>query len=200
MDLVFKAARVAAHAHRNQYRKWPNAMGLLDPYITHPAKVASALMIGQDDLQRVMYGSFEDMVAAAWLHDVVEDTEITHFYLEQMFPRGVTDLVKGMTNVKVPGLSRDEQKAADRRRLSTQPAAVKVLKAYDRIINLEDLATAPRSFMQKYIPESEELLKVLRTYLPLPVVRRYEGLLNRYREASPPEQAGELRGEVARMV
>ena len=191
MDLVLKAAKVATHAHRNQFRKWPNRMGLLDPYITNPAKVASAIMTSQDDLGWAIYGPLEHIIAAAWLHDVVEDTELSLFYLEQMFPKEVTSIVKGMTNVKVAGLSRDQQKATDRKRLATQPGSVKLLKAFDRIVNLEDLASAPLSFMKKYIPESEELLKILWTYLPRPVVVRYQGLLDHYGRklgALPPEQ------------
>lgn len=62
------AARIATKAHEGQTR-WDKTT----PYITHPQAVARALIEeGYWD---------EEYVAAAWLHDVIEDTDVTENYL-----------------------------------------------------------------------------------------------------------------------
>ncbi|MFZ2526639.1 MAG: HD domain-containing protein [Rhodococcus sp. (in: high G+C Gram-positive bacteria)] len=73
------AEQIATTAHHGQVDKAGR------PYITHPARVAAR--VAGDDYA----------VAAAWLHDVVEDTEVTLADLEQLFPPEVTAAVEALT-------------------------------------------------------------------------------------------------------
>ena len=45
----------------------------------------------------------EEMIAAAWLHDVVEDTPATLFEVEKEFGKGVASLVENLTDISKPG-------------------------------------------------------------------------------------------------
>ena len=85
--LVERAMRRAARAHRNHRRKASDL-----PYISHPAGVALILLqAGFDD---------EAMLAAALLHDVVEDTECDLADLEAEFPPVVVEYVDALTEDK----------------------------------------------------------------------------------------------------
>lgn len=88
--VVEKAIRFAATAHREQKRK-----GCDLPYIVHPAAVASILQqAGFDD---------ENLLAAAWLHDTVEDTSATLDDIADEFPHEVVELVDAMSEDKTDG-------------------------------------------------------------------------------------------------
>lgn len=78
-SLEMLAARIATAAHAGQVDKAGN------PYIEHPARVAARV------------AGDERAVAAAWLHDVVEDTAVTLAELEQTFPAEVTTAVDALT-------------------------------------------------------------------------------------------------------
>jgi hypothetical protein len=86
MNTIEKAKDVATWAHSGQFR-----LGGM-PYITHPEAVANMLMNA---------GESEEVVATAWLHDVVEDTQVT---LEDLrahgFPESVVMAVEVITKVK----------------------------------------------------------------------------------------------------
>ncbi len=86
--LVERALRVAAIAHQGQSRKASSV-----PYITHPVAVAMIL-------QRHGFTSPE-MLAAALLHDVVEDTSVTAHDLSEQFPAAVMQLVTALTETKL---------------------------------------------------------------------------------------------------
>jgi (p)ppGpp synthase/HD superfamily hydrolase len=85
--LLEQALRTAALAHRGQTRKASEI-----PYITHPCAVAMVLVRAgfQDD----------ELLAAALLHDVVEDTETTLSDLQNQFPPRVCELVAALTEDK----------------------------------------------------------------------------------------------------
>jgi len=89
--LELKAKAIATKAHEGQTR-WNKT-----PYITHPARVAEAVR----DLNLIENIGDEHMVdcilAAAWLHDVVEDTQITLKDLSD-FPPFVVDMVETLTH------------------------------------------------------------------------------------------------------
>jgi (p)ppGpp synthase/HD superfamily hydrolase len=157
MEWVAKAARIATHAHRLQYRKFPGADGRLRPYIEHPARVAGLVLQHQDDFYS---DSLEDVVAAAWLHDVVEDTDCQQFYIDEMFSGRpvIAYLVRHLTNGSYGELNRAARKAKDRDRLRGVMPAAKLIKALDRLDNLRDMAGAEPSFIKLYCDESELLI------------------------------------------
>lgn len=86
-SLVERAIRVAARCHRDQNRKSSDL-----PYISHPASVALILLrAGFDD---------DCILAAALLHDVVEDTAYTQEQIAEEFPAKVSEIVADLTEHK----------------------------------------------------------------------------------------------------
>ena len=85
--LVEKAVRIAAVSHRDQLRKATDV-----PYFAHPAAVALILArCGFDD---------DSVLAAAFLHDVVEDTDVSIDRLRVDFPPAVIDIVECLSEQK----------------------------------------------------------------------------------------------------
>lgn len=149
MSIIVKAAALAKRAHEGQKRKHTGF-----PYIYHPARVAGRVGI--------LPGATEEMVAAAYLHDVLEDTTITKEEIEAETNAQVAFYVDCMTNKsKGTGLPRAERKALDRKHLSEVPFEIKQIKAIDRIDNLLEIAGAPTDFKKLYAEESLLLADVL---------------------------------------
>lgn len=147
--LIIKAAQFAAHAHRLMSR---DGSGL--PFITHPARVAA----------RVTYNEIAtpQTVAAAWLHDTVEDTDVNLVQIGTVFGSGVASYVDQLTNVRhdKTKMTREERKAADRKRLAGVTPQAKIMKLIDRIDNLREMHTPEftEKFLAMYLTESELLL------------------------------------------
>lgn len=149
MNLILEAAELARISHMGQFRKYSFV-----PYIIHPARVAGRVAI-------LPYAT-EELVAAAFLHDTLEDTDLTVREIERKTGSLVVFYVEWMTNrPKDPGLSRAQRKHMDRERLSEAPDEVKVVKMLDRIDNLRDLQDAPPDFRRLYGEESLLLADVL---------------------------------------
>lgn len=127
-DLICRAFEFAYRLHEGQYR----ASG--EPYIMHPVAVAGLLR----DL-----GGGSALVAAGFLHDVVEDTEITLEELEQRFGKEVRLLVEGVTKLsKFNFSSKTERQAENFRRMflaMAQDIRVIVVKLADRLHNMRTL-------------------------------------------------------------
>lgn len=155
MTLVEQAAAFAHKAHATQTRK-----RTLAPYIEHPRRVAEAV-------SKLSYATPE-MVAAAWLHDVVEDTPTTLDFIKTLFGRKVAEYVNWLTNrftkEAFPELNRAQRKHLEAVRLSYAPREVKVIKMFDRIDNLTD--KPDESLMKVYLDESMELYLALRDAHP----------------------------------
>jgi len=149
MSLIIRAAALAARAHSGQKRKYTGF-----PYITHPARVAG--MAG------ILPGVTEEMVAAAYLHDVLEDTNVTRHEIEAETNTQVGFYVDCMTNKsKGTGLPREKRKQMDRDRLATMPVEVKKIKLLDRIDNLREMTDSPADFKALYAEESLLLLQAI---------------------------------------
>lgn len=124
MEDISTAVWLAIKAHGNQKRK---ATGL--PYIGHPARVMR-------DLAR--HGIKDtDILCAAILHDVLEDTDCTYNYIFGHLNRRVADLVQEVTND--PALSKADQKRAQVTKASTMSRAARQIKMADMVDNLSDL-------------------------------------------------------------
>ena len=130
LDLVIRAAAFAAHKHRDQRRKDVAAT----PYINHPLELARILSIE---------GGVTDAVtiAAALLHDTIEDTETTAAELDAQFGSEIRAIVEEVTDDTT--LSK-----ADRKRIQVEHAAhvshkAKLVKLADKIANLRDIAASP---------------------------------------------------------
>lgn len=91
-ELEISAAKFAAQCHKGMFRKYFNGP-LPYPYIVHPAAVA--------DIVRSVKHT-DEMLAAAWLHDVVEDCNITLSSINEMFGNLVANYVASLTDVAIP--------------------------------------------------------------------------------------------------
>lgn len=125
--LVERAMRIAARAHRHHHRKGSDL-----PYITHPAHAAMILLrAGIDD---------DEILAAALLHDVVEDTEHTLEMLAADFPPKVVQLVAAMTERKHDhdGRKRSWQERKDEhlRHIASEPWEARAIVLADKLHNL----------------------------------------------------------------
>ena len=125
IEIVNLAEKVATEAHEGQFRR----DGVI-PYITHPRAVASRV------------GNDSDAQVVAWLHDVIEDCDITaEDLIEKGFSEGQIKAVKVMT--KTEGNSYGEYLE----KIACSPLASKV-KIADMISNLAD--TPSNKQLKKY--------------------------------------------------
>ena len=130
--LVAKAYDLAASQHTGQVRRSGEA------YVSHPLAVA-----------RIVAEQTQDPVAiaAALLHDVVEDTTLTLDDLRREFPTPVADIVDGVTKVeRTLFATKEEQQAATMRKLVIAMAddlRVLIIKLADRLHNMRTLAAMP---------------------------------------------------------
>jgi (p)ppGpp synthase/HD superfamily hydrolase len=148
-NLEQRAEKFAAYAHRNQKRKYTG-----DPYIVHPAAVA--------ELVRSVPHT-EPMLAAAWLHDTVEDTDTTLYGVRQYFGDAVANLVEMLTDVSTPADgNRAKRKAIDRQHLSMASREAKTIKLADLIDNSRSITTLDPDFAVVYLAEKKLLLEVLK--------------------------------------
>jgi (p)ppGpp synthase/HD superfamily hydrolase len=138
----------AAHAAVGQLRKYTH-----EPYIVHPAEVVSIV-------QTVPHT--EAMLAAAWLHDVVEDTGVTIETVRAEFGAEVADLVSWLTDVSRPeDGNRVHRKARDREHTAQAPAEAQTVKLADLISNTRSIIAHDPKFAVTYLEEKRALLAVM---------------------------------------
>jgi (p)ppGpp synthase/HD superfamily hydrolase len=145
---IAKAARFAAEAHKNQKRKYSG-----DPYIIHPLRVA----------ERVAKAGMQPyVIAAAMLHDTVEDCGVTLHEIRLAFGPMVESLVEQVSDVSKPedGV-RSIRKAIDRDHLARCDHEGATIKLADIIDNTEDITANDIGFAKVYIPEIEKALDLL---------------------------------------
>lgn len=122
--MIRKAAEFAAKAHEGMLRK-----GGKMPYIYHPMEVALLVSRMTKD---------EEVIAAAYLHDILEDTAVTAQELEQEFGSRVLKLVLAETENKA--LTWEERKAETIHHLESASLEVKLLTLADKLSNLRATA------------------------------------------------------------
>ncbi|MGB1196944.1 MAG: RelA/SpoT family protein [Synechococcus sp.] len=144
--LLAAAFDFAFQLHEGQFR----ASG--DPYIVHPVAVA--------DLLRDI-GASASVIAAGFLHDVVEDTDVTPEQLESHFGPEVRELVEGVT--KLGGLhftNRTEAQAENLRKMFLAMASdirVVLVKLADRLHNMRTLGALREEKRQRIARETREI-------------------------------------------
>ena len=150
-DVVVRAYDIAHQSHAGQFR----LSG--DPFITHPLAVALIL---------ANYGLDADTIAAALLHDTVEDTDLTLEDVEEAFGPDVARITDGVTKldrIKFE-LSREEAQAGSIRKMvvaMAQDVRVLLIKLADRLHNLRTIHSLP--------PDRQEVKarETLDVYAPL---------------------------------
>src|SRR5690554_8005048 len=142
--LIRKAFDTAVEAHKDQRRKSGEA------YIFHPIAVAKIVdsEIGLDDTS----------IAAALLHDVVEDTKYTVEDIEKMFGKVVARIVDGLTKIAHISLSEDVSMQAEnfRKMLLTlnEDIRVIIIKIADRLHNMQTMESMPPHKQRKIASET----------------------------------------------
>lgn len=150
MNLILKAADFAQRMHEGQTRRG----GM--PYITHPVRVATLLMVHPK--------ASEELICAAFLHDVIEDCGITYELLVKEFNNSIATLVQEVSNPSknLSGVTRAERKRIDREHIAKISFNGKLIKLADRVDNLMDSIGCPIDWITKYLEESKLLLEVLK--------------------------------------
>jgi (p)ppGpp synthase/HD superfamily hydrolase len=112
------------------------------------------------------------MICAAWLHDIVEDTDLSLSDIKTEFGDDVAHLVDGLTNVAKPDDgNRETRIAIDREHTSGTDSRTKTTKLADLIANLNGIVDQNSGFARKYLAEKELLLTVLREGDPILIDR-----------------------------
>ncbi|WP_431688981.1 HD domain-containing protein [Hahella sp. NBU794] len=138
----------AAHAAIGQRRRYTD-----EPYIVHPAEVAGIV---------ASVGGDEEMIAAAYLHDIVEDTQVTQELILEFFGPSVAKLVEEVTDVSQPqDGNRQARKEIDRQHLANASPRAKTIKLADLISNSTNIIQHDRWFAKVYMQEKKLLLEVL---------------------------------------
>jgi GTP diphosphokinase / guanosine-3',5'-bis(diphosphate) 3'-diphosphatase len=149
-QLVCQAFEFAYCLHQQQLR----ASG--EPYIAHPVAVAELLR----DL-----GGSADMIAAGFLHDIVEDTDVSLDEIEERFGGDVRRLVEGVTKLsKFNFSSKTERQAENFRRMfvaMAQDIRVIVVKLADRLHNMRTLEHLPDEKRRRISRETREIFAPL---------------------------------------
>ncbi len=131
-NLVLRAAQFASDRHRDQHRKDT----ALSPYINHPIDVAH-MLCETADIQD------PDILAAALLHDTLEDTETAAGELESKFGQRVLGIVQELTDDKK--LPKDERKRLQIEHAGELSKDAVLIKLADKISNVRDIICAPPS-------------------------------------------------------
>ena len=148
MDIEKKALDFATIAHAGQKRKYTG-----EDYIVHPIEVAKIVKSVAHTPQ---------MVAAALLHDVVEDTDVSLEDISIKFGPDIANLVSDLTDVSKPeDGNRATRKALDRAHTARASAAAKTIKLADLISNSRSIVEFDPHFAKVYLKEKALLLGVL---------------------------------------
>src|SRR5215813_14264044 len=160
--LVERAFEFSESAHRGQFRKSG------EPYITHPLAVASILSQWRLDAEGL---------AAALLHDVMEDTSVTRSELERSFGRPVAEMVDGVSKLdQIEFNSKEEAQAENFREMllaMARDVRVILIKLADRLHNMRTLDAVP--------PEKQERIARETLDIYAPIANRL-GLISLYYE------------------
>ena len=130
VSIVLGASAFAAHKHRDQRRKGAEA----SPYINHPIAVANVLANEAHVTDPVI-------LAAALLHDTIEDTDTTADELSVEFGAEIAEIVLEVTDDK--SLPKQERKRLQIEHAASISEKAKLVKLADKICNLRDMNRSP---------------------------------------------------------
>lgn len=162
---MIRAARaIAFRAHAGQSRKYTGV-----PYADHLGEVAYITSLDTEDARNI---------AAAWLHDTVEDTYykqdkgkslitdlIRDFSVDESDALYILDTVTHLTDVytseNYPEMNRAERKREEAHRLASAPVHAKRIKLADHISNLNDVAHFDKGFAKVYVKEIDYKINLM---------------------------------------
>jgi len=143
--LIYEAMQFARQVHRDQKRKYTN-----EPYSSHLAEVAGLVGAVTDNAEAL---------AAAWLHDTVEDQHVDLRIIAQRFGEKVAEGVEALSDVETG--DRKEQEAASRQRLHGAAPWIQTIKVADIISNSSAIVLHDPDYAPKYLAEKRAMLAVL---------------------------------------
>lgn len=145
-DLIEKAKEYATEKHKGVTRKFSE-----EPYINHPSSVADIVK---------EHGGTPEMIAAAWLHDVVEDTDTPLSEIKDLFGSKIASLVDELTNP--PSVEQSGKKTEYMaRKMAVMSSDGLTIKLSDRLNNVSDFPTANPKFVRKYAPKTKFIVDSL---------------------------------------
>lgn len=147
MSIAFRAMEFAMKAHANQVRKYTG-----EPYFGHLAEVAGIVAACER--------ADVEMIAAAFLHDTIEDCGVTLEKIEHEFGFDVAVMVSGLTDSE-DGKNRAERKAKARDRLAACSGRIQTIKCADLISNTKSIMLHDPKFAAVYLEEKRLLLEVM---------------------------------------
>jgi len=150
VTLFHKAVEFATARHAGHKRDYTG-----EPYLGHLLAVAELVKLT---------GARDAVLAAAVLHDVLEDTDTTADELRAEFGAEVANLVVEVTSVYRSGLGygdRATRKAMERARLAATSADAHTIKVADILDNTKNVAEVAPDFAKVYLPEKAAMLAVL---------------------------------------
>ena len=148
--LVTRARDYATAAHAGQTRRGSGA-----PYITHPERVAALVAA-------YWPAAPEWVIAAAWLHDTVEDTATTLAGLRREFGSEVADLVQALSKPDLGAGNRATRTALFVKQVAAAGKMAHIVKLADRLANLtDDWSDHGEKFALRYVRETAELLAAI---------------------------------------
>jgi GTP pyrophosphokinase len=143
-DRAKSAYWFAKKAHKGQKRKFSGA-----PYFIHPESVANLVK---------KYTKDDTLVAAAYLHDIIEDTDSTYEDLEYSFGKAVADLVQELTSLDKEEIIKQGGKAKYlTQKMNKMSKDALTIKLCDRLDNVSD-EHASESFKERYYAETKYIL------------------------------------------
>ena len=152
-EIVVRASKFAIEHHKKQTRKVTGVQ-----YAFHPATVASIVHAFKKSKH------LDVLLAAALLHDVVEDCNIPIETIEQEFGSFVASIVKELTN-DMTVLRKVGKKQYMAYKMLTLTNYALVIKLADRLHNIID--GAEKSWKEKYLEETRHIIYVLRQFRQL---------------------------------
>ena len=171
-NIIEKSVRLAFSAHEGQTRKTGNL-----PYIIHPFMVA---------LKLAKYDFPDSVIAAALMHDVLEETDLQEDIIRAELGEEVLEIVKAVTNDD--SLPWEEKKKKYVESVRHGPEGAKAVAVADKIHNIESLLIAHSAqgpgVWQKFNRGKEqklwfenEVLSMLKATWSHPLIEEYENLL-----------------------
>jgi (p)ppGpp synthase/HD superfamily hydrolase len=145
-EIMYKAKQFAEKYHKTQFRRFSH-----EPYVVHPISVAERLMRLTKD---------NELIIAAFLHDVLEDTEATYELVKTEFGETIANIVNELTSdkaqIKIMGKA---NYLADK--INKMSVKARIIKFADREHNVKDLSQDAK-FGERYANETRDIIDLLK--------------------------------------
>ena len=166
MSEIHNVVSFATNAHEGQMRRYTDV-----PYIIHPLSVAFIVASVNYD---------PDVIAAALLHDILEDTKTTVDDLLNFVGGRITEFVLDVTDVSKPhDGNRKLRKEIDREHIAAGAPESKTIKLADLIDNVPTIIKYDEGFAKTYVEEKKKLLPYL-VEGDAKLYREAEGIISNY--------------------